>query len=103
MFDSGVSTAGQLHGICGEDYFHMAYMRVWNRTPYSGCPTHSARYRHHLECPFRLKSHLSSIGAVSLVSRPRAVAFWYAQTPDLRHPSREISVACHGAVQVAAD
>ena len=29
----------------------MAYMRIWNLTPYSGCPSHSARYRYHLEMP----------------------------------------------------
>lgn len=86
MFDAGADTAGQLHGICGEDYFHMAYMRVWNRTPYSGCPSHSARYRHHLEMPIPFQeSFVFNWG--SFASQPaKAVAFWYRQ-PDSDTPS----------------
>ncbi len=81
MFDAGADTAGQLHGICGEDYFHMAYMRIWNRTPYCGCPAHSARYRHHLEMPIPFhESFVFNWG--SFAGQPaKAVAFWY-QRPD---------------------
>lgn len=91
MFDAGADTAGQLHGICGEDYFHMAYMRIWNRTPYSGCPSHSARYRHHLEMPIPFhESFVFNWG--SFASQPaKAVAFWYRQ-PDSEKPAdRKIS------------
>jgi hypothetical protein len=89
MFDAGADTAGQLHGICGEDYFHMAYMRIWNRTPYSGCPSHSARYRHHLEMPIPFhESFVFNWG--SFASQPaKAVAFWYQEQPAAEAGERD--------------
>lgn len=81
FFDAGADTAGQLHGICGEDYFHMAYMDVGNRTPYSGCPTHAARYRHHIEMPIPFEeSFVFNWGAFA--GQPaKSVAFWYQDKP----------------------
>jgi hypothetical protein len=77
MFDSGADTAGQLHGICGEDYFHMAYMNVWNRTPYSGCPSHSERYRYHLEMPIPFQESFVFNWGCFAGQPAKAVAFWY--------------------------
>ena len=91
LFDSNATTAGQLHGICGEDYFHMAYMRIWNRTPYSGCPTHTARYRHHLEAPIPFAESLV-VNWGSFASQPaKTVALWYAEQPDRRPPFRDLT------------
>ena len=96
FFDSGADTAGQLHGVCGEDYFHMAYMRIWNQTSYSGCPSHSARYRYHLEMPVPFsESFVFNWG--SFASQPaKAVAFWYQATPSLCEPSRELRYTLTG-------
>jgi len=96
FFDSGADTAGQLHGVCGEDYFHMAYMRIWNLSPYSGCPSHSARYRYHLEMPIPFKeSFVFNWGAFA--SQPaKAVAFWYQTEPSTREPSRELCYTLTG-------
>ncbi|PCJ56825.1 MAG: hypothetical protein COA79_17885 [Planctomycetota bacterium] len=82
LFDAGADSAGQLHGICGEDYFHMAYMRIWNLTPFSGCPSHSARYRYHLDMPIPFEeSFVFNWG--SFASQPaKAVAFWYQEQPS---------------------
>lgn len=90
MFDAGADSAGQLHGICGEDYFHMAYMRVWNRGPYSGCPGHSARYRYHLEMPVPFQeSFVFNWG--SFAGQPaKAVAFWYQDKPCSDAPARDL-------------
>jgi len=89
FFDAGAPSAGQLHGICGEDYFHMAYMRTGNRTPYSGCPTHSARYRHHLEMPIPFaESFVFNWGAFASQSA-KAVALWYQESPSRPEEARE--------------
>lgn len=89
LFDAGVDSAGQLHGICGEDYFHMAYMRIWNLTPFSGSPSHSARYRYHLEMPVPFnESFVFNWG--SFASQPaNAVAFWYQDRPAGADARRE--------------
>ncbi|MEN8229159.1 MAG: DUF2961 domain-containing protein [Bacteroidota bacterium] len=77
FFDAGSPTAGQLHGICGEDYFHHAYMRIGVSAPYTDCPTHSARSRHHIEMPIPFKeSFVFNWGAFKGVM-PAAVALWY--------------------------
>lgn len=90
VFDAGTASAGQLHGICGEDYFHMAYMRTGNRSPYSGCPTHSARYRHHLEMPVPFQeSFVFNWG--SFAGQPaKAVALWYQDAPSRRIEGNEL-------------
>lgn len=81
FFDGRAATAGQLHGICGEDYFHMAYMAIGNRTPFSGCPSHAARWRYHLEMPIPFEeSFVFNWG--SFAGQPaKAVAFWYQDAP----------------------
>ena len=74
FFDAGTSTAGQLHGICAEDYFHHAYMRIGINAPYVDCPTHSARCRHHIEMPIPFhKSFTFNWGSFAGVM-PKAVA-----------------------------
>ena len=100
MFDAGAETAGQLHGICGEDYFHMAYMRIWNRTPYSGCPGHSARYRHHLEMPIPFEeSFVFNWG--SFASQPaKAVAFWYQDQPASPPANPELTYTLNGPFEL---
>ena len=69
--------------LCGEDYFHMAYMRVWNLTPYSGCPTHAERYRHHLEMPIPFQDSLVFNWGTFAGQPAKAVAFWYQESPDM--------------------
>lgn len=77
FFDAGTNTAGQLHGICGEDYFHHAYMRVGVRAPYVDCPTHSARCRHHIEMPVPFKKSFTFNWGCFAGVIPVAVAMWY--------------------------
>lgn len=77
FFDAGTSSAGQLHGICAEDYFHHAYMRIGVSAPYVHCPTHSARSRHHIEMPIPFRESFTfNWGSFSGVM-PKAVAIWY--------------------------
>jgi hypothetical protein len=90
MFDGRTESAGQLHGVNAEDYFHMAWSRVWYNTPYSGCPTHTARYRYHLEMPVPFKeSFVFNWG--SFASQPaKTVAFWYQAPPSSGETAREL-------------
>lgn len=101
FFDAGADSAGQLHGVCGEDYFHMAYMRIWNRTPYSGCPSHSSRYRYHLEMPIPFnESFVFNWG--SFASQPaKAVAFWYQEAPSATEVSTELTYRVTGPFDLA--
>ncbi len=94
LLDGGTEQAGQLKGICGEDYFHMAYMRVWNRSPYSGCPSHSRRYRHHLELPVPFRESFIFNWGSFAEQHAKAVAFWYQDRPFRRevYPSLEWQV-----------
>jgi len=89
MFDGRTESAGQLHGVNAEDYFHMAWARPWYVTPYSGCPSHTARYRYHLEMPVPFReSFVFNWG--SFASQPaKAVAFWYQQALSPAEPERE--------------
>lgn len=97
LFDAGADTAGQLHGICGEDYFHMAYMRIWNRTPYSGCPAHSSRYRYHLEMPIPFAESFT-FNWGSFASQPaKAVAFWYQDAPSAAAETRDLTYTITGS------
>jgi hypothetical protein len=82
MLDAAADSAAQLHGICGEDYFHMAYMRIWNLTPYSGCPSHSARYRHHLEMPIPFEESFVFNWGCFAAQPAKSVAFWYLDRPE---------------------
>lgn len=85
FFDAGILTAGQLHGICGEDYFHHAYMREGINAPYIDCPAHSVRCRHHIEMPIPFhKSFTFNWGSFAGVM-PVAVAIWYQK--DVEKPS----------------
>ncbi|MCE5269721.1 DUF2961 domain-containing protein [bacterium] len=77
FFDAGTPTAGQLHGICGEDYFHHAYMRTGVSAPYVHCPTHSARTRQHIELPIPFEDSFTFDWGVFKGVMPKAVAFWY--------------------------
>lgn len=90
VFDGRTEQAGQLKGICGEDYFHMAYMRVWNRSPYSGCPTHSRRYRHHLELPVPFRESFVFNWGSFAEQAAKAVAFWYQEKPWSREASASL-------------
>jgi Protein of unknown function (DUF2961) len=87
FFDAGTGSAGQLHGICAEDYFHHAYMRIGVSAPYIHCPTHSARCRHHLEMPIPFQESFTfNWGSFDRVL-PKAVAIWYQK--DLSMPERD--------------
>lgn len=89
FFDAGEPTSGQLHGICGEDYFHHAYMRTGINAPYIDCPSHSMRCRHHIEMPIPFyKSFNFNWGAFAGVM-PTAVAMWYQKDVQIR-PSHEM-------------
>ena len=91
LFDAGPDNAGQFHGICGEDYFHMAYFRVWNQTPYSGCPTHSQRYRHHLELPIPFVDSFVFNWGCYAQQPAKSVAFWYQKQPCGVEQPRELT------------
>ena len=101
LFDAGTDSAGQLHGICGEDYFHMAYMRVWNLTPYCGCPSHSERYRYHLEMPVPFReSFVFNWGAFA--GQPaKVVAFWYLDKPAVNIAEHELVYTLTGPFELA--
>ncbi len=101
-FDSGADSAGQLHGICGEDYFHMAYFAIWNLTPYSGCPNHSSRYRYHLEMPIPFKeSFIFNWG--SFASQPaKTVAFWYQDELASTEKHRDLTYTMTGPFPLEA-
>jgi len=102
MFDGRTESAGQLHGVCGEDYFHMAWSRPWYITPYSGCPTHSARYRYHLEMPVPFEeSFVFNWGAFA--GQPaKTVAFWYQREPAPSGTARELVYEVTGPFALAA-
>ncbi|MFH0937816.1 MAG: DUF2961 domain-containing protein [Planctomycetota bacterium] len=101
LFDAGADSAGQLHGICGEDYFHMAYMRVWNLTPYSGCPSHFARYRYHLEMPIPFQESLV-FNWGSFAGQPaKAVAFWYQDKLAANTTGRNLVYTLTGPFELA--
>lgn len=77
FFDAGTPTAGQLHGICGEDYFHHAYMRIGVSAPYIDSPTHNERARHHIEMPIPFKESFTFNWGCFAGVIPKAVALWY--------------------------
>ena len=77
FFDAGTNTAGQLHGICAEDYFHHAYMRIGVSAPYVHCPTHSSRCRHHIEMPIPFQESFTFNWGSFAGVMPKAVAIWY--------------------------
>lgn len=90
LLDAGLDTAQQLHGICGEDYFHHAYMRVGMLGPYAGCPSHSARYRHHLEMPIPFEDSFVFNWGEFAGQAPKAVAFWYQREHSGRTEPRDL-------------
>lgn len=101
FFDAGTTSPGQLHGICGEDYFHMAYMKIWNRTPYSGSPRHDSRYRYHLEMPIPFdESFVFNWGLFN--GQPiHTVAFWYQEGPVVEANSNgEFTYVMHGPFEL---
>ncbi len=102
MFDGRAESAGQLHGFNAEDYFHMAWSRVWYNSPYSGCPTHTARCRYHLELPVPFKeSFVFNWG--SFASQPaRTVAFWYQTPPSSDEAPREFVYRLSGPFDLDA-
>ena len=96
MFDAPLDSAGQLHGICGEDYFHHAYMRTGVLAPYAGCPSHSARYRHHLEMPIPFRDSFVFNWGEFAGQAPRSVALWYQKEIGEREPERELTYRVTG-------
>lgn len=102
MFDGRTPAAGQLHGICGEDYFHMAWSRIWYNSPYSGCPTHAARYRYHLELPVPFsESFVFNWG--SFAEQPaKTVAFWYQTPPSSGEATRDLVYRVTGPFDLSA-
>ena len=77
LFDAGNDNVGQLHGICAEDYFHHAYMRIGVSAPYVHCPTHSSRCRHHIEMPIPFQESFTFNWGSFAGVMPKAVAIWY--------------------------
>ncbi len=97
LLDAGTSNPVQLHGICGEDYFHMAYMKIWNRTPYSGSPRHDSRYRYHLEMPIPFEESFVFNWGLFNGQPVHSVAFWYQERPSLEEKSAsEFTYLMHG-------
>ena len=101
LLDAGLDTAQQLHGICGEDYFHHAYMRVGMLGPYAGCPSHSARYRHHLEMPIPFDESFVFNWGEFAGQAPKAVAFWYQREPAGRDEPRDLTYRVAGTFPLA--
>jgi len=91
LYDAGLDRGGQLHGICGEDYFHHAYMRTGVLGPYAGCPSHSARYRHHLEMPIPFGESLVFNWGEFAGQAPKAVVLWYQKGTEAPAPARELT------------
>lgn len=96
LFDAGLDSAGQLHGVCAEDYFHHAYMRTGVLAPYAGCPSHSARYRHHLEMPIPFEHSFVFNWGEFAGQAPRAVGFWYQREVWGRDEVRELTYRASG-------
>ena len=98
LFDGGADSAGQLHGINGEDYFHHAYSRIFRdvESPHTGCPTTTARYRYHLEMPIPFsESFVFNWGCFE--SHPaKSVTFWYQDTPAGGESPPELSYTLKG-------
>jgi len=101
LVDAPLDRAQQLHGICGEDYFHHAYMRVGMLSPYAGCPSHSARYRHHLEMPIPFDDSFVFNWGEFAGQAPKAVAFWYQREPRGRGEDRELTYRVAGTFPLA--
>ena len=101
LMDAGLDRAQQLHGICGEDYFHHAYMRVGMLSPYAGCPSHSTRYRHHLEMPIPFDDSFVFNWGEFAGQAPKAVAFWYQRELRGRDKVRELTYRVAGTFPLA--
>lgn len=79
----GESDAPQfLHGINGEDYFSFAYFGRGENFPYSEAfDNDTGRFRLHLENPYPFNESLQlSFGTLQDL-RPRAVSYWYQDSP----------------------
>ncbi|MFC1526485.1 DUF2961 domain-containing protein [Candidatus Latescibacterota bacterium] len=102
LFDASLDTAGQLHGVCAEDYYHHAYMRTGVLAPYAGCPSHSVRYRHHLEMPIPFRNSFVFNWGTFAGLAPKAVAFWYQKEVWGREEVRELTWEASGPFPLAA-
>lgn len=96
FFDADRDSAGQLHGICGEDYFHHAYHFTGTLFPYAGCPTHGDRYRHHIEMPIPFQSSFVFNWGVFAGQAPKAVSFWYQEKLSYPKPETEMTYRVTG-------
>ncbi len=96
FFDADGETAGQLHGICGEDYFHHAYHYTGALLPYAGCPAHGDRYRHHLEMPIPFEKSFVFNWGVFAGQNPKAVSFWYQKSSANLSSFRELTYRVTG-------
>ena len=77
LIDAGTATPHLLHGICGEDYFSLAWHHTGTMTPLIGAPVHERRYRLHLENPYPFRESLQSLFGMFANMNPKSVAFWY--------------------------
>lgn len=100
FFDAESEGAGQLHGICGEDYFHHAYHYVGALLPYAGCPTHGDRYRHHIEMPVPFKTSFVFNWGTFAGQAPKAVSFWYQEKPLEHKLTREMTYRITGPFRI---
>lgn len=71
-----------LHGINGEDYFSFAFFGRGENFPYSEAfDNDTGRMRLHLENPYPFEESLQLSFGVLKDLEPRAVAYWYQDTP----------------------
>ncbi len=77
LIDAATTHPRVLHGICGEDYFALAWHHTGTMTPLSGAPVHERRYRLHLENPYPFSESFQFLFGAFAGLTPKSVAFWY--------------------------
>jgi hypothetical protein len=77
LIDAGSESPRVLHGVCGEDYFGLAWFDTGPMTPLAGAPVQERRYRLHLENPYSFKESLRFTFGTFAGRHPKSVAFWY--------------------------
>ncbi len=82
VIDGDTSQPGFLHGINGEDYFSFAWFGRGENHPYSQAfDNDTGRFRLHLENPYTYKNSLQIGWGTLKGQKPRAVSYWYENSP----------------------
>ncbi len=82
VVDAESPTPGFLHGINGEDYFSFAWFGRGENFPYSEAfDNDTGRLRLHLENPYPFRKSIQIGWGTLQGQNPRAVSYWYQDTP----------------------